>query len=118
MHRLHCLPPKGSWAPRPSIHLLSRMEVQPKTAAVLAVRFHPHTPAHLLNRFAHDGQPDPRALKSSLRIHPFKHLEDALLVLRFDADPIILKPHSRFRPLSFGIYANARSHSIRHKLGR
>src|ERR1043166_4130555 len=61
-------------------------------AAVPELRLHAHAAAHPLGGFAHNGQPDPRAFVGTVGMHAFEHVENPPVVLRVNADAVVLDP--------------------------
>src|SRR5205823_2807122 len=74
----------------PLIHCLRLREIDPESAAAARRRLHAHPPAHALDAFAHDRQPDARAGVVLRRVEPLEHPEDPLVMLRRDPDAVVL----------------------------
>ena len=60
-----------------------------KSRAAHRLGLHPDSPALLLENPLTDREADPRSLVLAAPMQPLKNHEDALEVLRIDADPVI-----------------------------
>src|SRR5260370_29164975 len=79
--------------PLPVIHCLRLRKFDPESTTATRLRFHAHPPAHALHAFAHDRQADARAGVVLRGVEPLEHPEDPFVMLRRDADSVILAPH-------------------------
>src|SRR5258708_7379266 len=68
-------------------------------AAFAEFRLDPDAPAVTLDHLLADGEPDARSRVFDLVVQPLEHHEDALEVLRLDADAIVL--HHEFPVIGF-----------------
>src|SRR5258708_26479400 len=80
--------------PLPVIHCLRLRKFDPESTTATRLRLHAHPPAHALHAFAHHGQAHARAGVVLPRVEPLEHSEDPLVMLRPDADALILDPHA------------------------
>ena len=64
-------------------------EREEKRRAFAELRFHPHRAAGLLDDPAADGQPDPGAGIFVARVEALEDGEDAMEILRLDADAVV-----------------------------
>ena len=68
------------------------LEFDPEAASSSCFGLDTHTAVHALDKFADDGQAYPGAFVP--RLNFLKHIKDAVLPLRWDADAIVLDPNA------------------------
>lgn len=74
--------------------LSRRHQFDPKTTSFAGLRFNAGAPTHAFDAFAHDRQPDARALILLWPMQPFEHLKNPIARIRLDTDAIIAKVQS------------------------
>src|SRR6185503_5446764 len=113
--RRGCPRPAGSRSARfsrPSALSPSFRQREIEARAIAWTRLHPDAPAMALDHLLADGEADAGARILALVEQPLEHHEDALEILRLDADAVI--PHF---DLKFGIFFRNADVDARHGVG-
>src|SRR6185295_5268806 len=79
-----------------SVVVLLAGDGKPERAPLAGLRLDPDAPAVALDDLLHDREPDARAGVIRLVVQPLEHHEDAIAVLRVQADAVVLhgeEPH-------------------------
>src|SRR5262249_45610529 len=92
-----------------------RGQQQPKPAASTRLRFDTDFSAHSLNRFTHDGKPNPRALIVSRAMESLEHQKHSILGFRRYSDAVIFHPESHIILQPLGPNLNVRLRAFGHK---
>lgn len=83
-------------------------KIDPEAAAFAGFRFDANAAAHAFNTFAHDGEADTGAVVAST-VEPFEDAENALFILRGNADAVVFDPNAGGTVLDFGADADVRN---------
>src|SRR5581483_1447994 len=83
-------------------------QFDPKPAPRSVRGFHPRAAAHALGALAHDRKPEARAGIGLDAVQPLEDPEDALLILRGDADSVVLDAQAYAVLVAFAAHMDAR----------
>ena len=83
-------------------------QINPKAAAFAKLGFNSNATAHALNAFADNGKADASAVVAGA-VEPFENAEDAIGILRRNADAVVFDPNAGAAILDFGMNADVGS---------